>query len=146
MEQVAIRAILRIFLLERSFFSSLSLEPESPKRIPFPCTVSAYLYEGLRPLSYFSSVMMILPIIITFSFYGGFPLSSVMLSLPWDKPLDSWHWVDRWYHSSCKVISFHHYEDLGCNLPSRVLLLIFKRSLTWANDLHLQLVKSYPDI
>ena len=63
--------------------------------------------------------MMSLPVIITFSFCGGFSLPSVMLSLIWDKSSDFWQWVDGWCHPNCKVFSFWHHEGWARNPPSR---------------------------
>ena len=110
----------KVFLLERCSFLSLSEEPKSP----LLCTVSPYLYERRRDFS-FSFLLWwwfcqssLLP-----SFYGGFSLPFIVLSLSWDGPPDIWHWVDGWCHCSCKVFSFYYYVDRGCKLPSCVLLL-----------------------
>ena len=104
---------------------------ESPKssKNGSPSFYSFYLFiwEG-KTFVFFSSVMMIFSVIITFSFYSGFSLSSVVLSLLWDGPPDFWHWVDKWCNFSFKVFYFCHYVDWGCNLPS-CFITIFKRPL-----------------
>ena len=113
-------AVLMRFSRRRCFSPSRIVS----KKIPLLCTISPYLYEREREGFFilFSTVMMILPVIITFSFCDGFFLSSIMLSLHWDESPDFWHEVNGWCHYSCKVFSFWHCVDWDCTLPSCVLL------------------------
>ena len=67
--------------------------------------------------------MMNLPVIVTFRLCGSLYLPSVMLSLPWDRLPNFWHWVNWCCHCSCKVFSFWHYAGWGHNPPSHFLLL-----------------------
>ena len=105
-EQVAMRVVLQVFPWGRWFFSPFLFRvPRVQKRIPLSVQFLPIYMRGSNFPSHFSSVMMIFPVIITLGFYGGFPLSSVMLSFRWNGLLDFWLWVDRWCHCSRNILS-----------------------------------------
>ena len=99
------RAILHVFPWGRWFLFFSLLSRGVQKRIPFFVQFSPIYLRGSNFLPYFSFVMMILPVIITFSFYVDFLLSSDVFSFPWDGSPDFWLWVDRWCHCGRNILS-----------------------------------------
>ena len=85
--------------------------------------------------SYFSIIMMILLVIITFSFYDGLFMSSIVLSLPWDGPPDFWFWVDWWCYHGRNILFVIIWAEVVIHLAWSSYMSL-KRSCIWMKDLY----------
>ena len=134
-----------MFFRKVLFLSFLFSAKESKNSIHFLVQFPLIYMRGSNFSSYFSFVIMILPVIITFSFYGGFLLSSVVLPFLWDGPPNFWLWVDRWYHCGSNILFVIIQAEVVTH-SARPSYLSFEGFDVWMRDLYLPRVRSLPDV
>ena len=86
-----------------NLFVAVLLDPRVSYRV-FMYSFFLIIWEGESFYLTFSDVMMTLSVIITFSFYGGFLLLSIVLSLLLDGSPDFWLWIDWWCYCGRNIL------------------------------------------